>query len=111
MQCNSLLKVQAKSLMDKISTSHLPTTTLNQLNVGEKAIVRGVADQVQQKQTHLLDISRRLKELGFVEGEELAILHKGYFGGEPIAVRIGQSTFALRYFEAALIGVTKLGQH
>ena len=96
--------------MDKTSTSRLPTTTLNQLNVGEKAIVRGVADQVQQE-THLLDISRRLKELGFVEGEELAILHKGYFGGEPIAVRIGQSTFALRHFEAALIGVTKLGQH
>ena len=44
-------------------------------------------------------------EIGFIPGEPLQVLHKGFFGGEPIAVRIGHSTFALRRFEAAQISV------
>ena len=44
-------------------------------------------------------------EIGFIPGEQVQVLHKGFFGGEPIAVRIGQSTFALRRHEAALISV------
>ncbi|MFZ6847440.1 FeoA family protein [Undibacterium sp. RuRC25W] len=97
--------------MDKLSTCQASAITLNQLKVGDKAVVSAVSSQNSQHDSSLTDISRRLKELGFVQGEELTILHKGYFGGEPIAVRIGQSTFALRNFEAALISVTTLGQH
>jgi len=96
-------------LMDKTSKNQANITTLNHLKVGDKAIVNIVSNKNNEFNAGMTDISRRLKELGFVQGEELAILHKGYFGGEPIAVRIGQSTFALRNFEAALIGVTKLG--
>ena len=50
-------------------------------------------------------LERRLMEIGFIPGEPVQVLHKGFFGGEPIAVRIGHSTFALRRFEAALISV------
>jgi len=95
--------------MDKISKIQANITTLSDLKVGDKAVVDAVSNKNTEFNTDMTDISRRLKELGFVQGEELAILHKGYFGGEPIAVRIGQSTFALRNFEAALIDVTKLG--
>ena len=95
--------------MDKTSKNQANITTLNHLKVGDKAVVNIVSNKNNEFNAGMTDISRRLKELGFVQGEELAILHKGYFGGEPIAVRIGQSTFALRNFEAALIGVTKLG--
>ena len=89
--------------------------TLNCLNVGESAMVSYVSAQDQTTHSDesssgdLSDIARRLKELGFVQGEEVKILHKGYFGGEPLAVRVGQSTFALRNFEAGLIGITKIG--
>ncbi|MBC3862227.1 ferrous iron transport protein A [Undibacterium jejuense] len=83
-------------------------TTLNCLKVGETALVNHVTPQFQGESGGVSDISRRLKELGFVQGEQVKILHKGYFGGEPLAVRVGQSTFALRNFEAALIGVTKI---
>jgi ferrous iron transport protein A len=51
------------------------------------------------------DIGRRLAELGFLPGEELRIVARGIFGREPLAVRIGTGTFALRAFEAACIRV------
>ncbi|MFZ6722860.1 FeoA family protein [Undibacterium sp. Ji49W] len=84
--------------------------TLNQMKVGDSGIVLDVQDQDHAKSDSAFNITRRLKELGFVKGEPVKVLHKGYFGGEPLAVRIGQSTFALRNFEAALIGVTHSGK-
>jgi ferrous iron transport protein A len=50
-------------------------------------------------------VSRRLAELGFLPGERLRIVARGFLGREPIAVRIGTGTFALRLFEAACIRV------
>ncbi|HMA00443.1 MAG TPA: FeoA family protein [Steroidobacteraceae bacterium] len=50
-------------------------------------------------------LSRRLAELGFLPGETLRIVARGFLGREPIAVRIGTGTFALRLFEAACIRV------
>jgi ferrous iron transport protein A len=50
------------------------------------------------------DVSRRLMELGFVPGERIRMLKRGLPGG-PVAVKVGQSTFALRRFEAALISI------
>jgi ferrous iron transport protein A len=52
-----------------------------------------------------VDLGRRLAELGFLPGERLRIVARGFLGREPIAVRIGTGTFALRMFEAACIRV------
>jgi ferrous iron transport protein A len=52
------------------------------------------------------DLGRRLAELGFLPGERLRIVARGFMGREPIAVRIGTGTFALRQFEAACIQVS-----
>ncbi len=52
-----------------------------------------------------VDVSRRLMELGFVPGEHIRMLRRGVPGGDPLAVRVGESTFALRRFEAALISI------
>lgn len=52
-----------------------------------------------------IDLGRRLAELGFLPGEKLRIVARGLLGREPIAVRIGTGTFALRLFEAACIRV------
>ncbi len=51
------------------------------------------------------ELGRRLAELGFLPGEKLRIVARGFMGREPIAVRIGTGTFALRLFEAACIRV------
>src|SRR5437870_2187757 len=39
------------------------------------------------------DVGLRLLELGFVEGEAVRIIAHGFPGREPIAVRIGNTTF------------------
>ena len=51
------------------------------------------------------DIGRRLAELGFLPGEAVRIVARGLMAREPIAVRVGTGTFALRLFEAACIRV------
>jgi ferrous iron transport protein A len=50
-------------------------------------------------------LGRRLAELGFLPGERVRIVARGLLGREPIAVRVGTGTFALRLFEAACVTV------
>lgn len=46
-----------------------------------------------------------LEELGFWPGEAVCVMARGLPGADPLVVRIGQSTFALRRAEAACIRV------
>jgi len=78
---------------------------LDQLKVGESGLVGKISQLTTASAQFDHNLANRLMEIGFIPGEPLQVLHKGFFGGEPIAVRIGQSTFALRRFEAALISV------
>lgn len=55
---------------------------------------------------HPDELERRLIELGFVEGATVEILHEGFFGRDPIAVRVNHATIALRRREAMAILVT-----
>lgn len=48
----------------------------------------------------------RLIELGFVPGERFEIVAEARPGGDPIAVRIGGTCFALRRREASVVQVT-----
>jgi ferrous iron transport protein A len=50
----------------------------------------------------------RLRDLGFVAGARCEIVARMWFGGDPLAVRIGGSTFALRRAEAAAVRVQRL---
>ena len=50
-----------------------------------------------------MELERRLLELGFVEGAEVEVLHEGPLGGDPIAVRVNDTTIALRRREAMAI--------
>ncbi len=47
----------------------------------------------------------RLTEIGFVPGERVRVVAHGFPGREPVAVRIGHTTFALRRHEATLVTV------
>lgn len=47
--------------------------------------------------------ARRLRELGVDEGVQVEKLHKGPFGIDPIACRIGRMVVALRTAQAAAI--------
>lgn len=48
----------------------------------------------------------QLREMGFAEGLGVAILHQNPFGKDPIAVRVGAMTIALRRQQANLVQVT-----
>lgn len=50
-------------------------------------------------------IGRRLLELGFCPGEQVEVLEEVWPGTDPIAVRVGNSVFALRRREAAAVMV------
>jgi ferrous iron transport protein A len=78
-------------------------TTLDSLPAGKSATVIHLAPSAPNGQG--ADVARRLMELGFVPGERIRVLKRGVPGGEPIAVKVGQSTFALRRFEAALVSI------
>jgi ferrous iron transport protein A len=53
----------------------------------------------------------RLTEIGFVPGEAVRIVASGGLGRDPLAVRIGHTTFALRRHEASFIQVTPGAAH
>lgn len=45
----------------------------------------------------------RIVELGFVPGERVRIVAEGLRGRDPLAIRVGHTTFALRRHEASFI--------
>ncbi|GAB6967492.1 FeoA family protein [Komagataeibacter kakiaceti JCM 25156] len=50
-------------------------------------------------------VARRLRELGFVPGEAVRVVATAPMGGDPLAVRIGFTRFALRRTEAERVHV------
>ena len=71
---------------------------LSELQKGQSAVVGQVED------AHPDDaVARRLRELGFVAGEQVEVVAAGPFGAEPLLVQVGFTRFALRRSEAARV--------
>lgn len=51
-----------------------------------------------------------LAEIGFLPGEGVQVIARGAMGGDPLVVRIGDSTFALRKAEAACVQVLRAAE-
>ena len=54
--------------------------------------------------------ANRLRQFGFDEGVTVEPLHLGPFGRDPIAVRVGRMTVAIRRKHAGAVRVTPLQQ-
>jgi ferrous iron transport protein A len=52
--------------------------------------------------------ARRLHEMGFDTGVDIELLHRAPLGGDPLAVRVGNMTVALRQALAALVEIAPL---
>ncbi|HEX5786064.1 MAG TPA: FeoA domain-containing protein [Burkholderiaceae bacterium] len=92
-----------------MSTPSHPTPlfrSLDQWPLQTDAQVASLATPADAEQAHTL---LRLMEIGFLPGETVRPLARGSLGGDPLAVRVGRSTFALRKHEAALIQVAQVG--
>lgn len=78
-------------------------TRLHELPLHAPALVRGVQAPEAQPEWRT-----RLEEIGFLPGEPVHVLAQGLPGGDPLVVRIADSTFALRRAEAACVQVQVL---
>lgn len=67
---------------------------------GTVATVTHVAGLVGDQASALVS---RLRDLGFVSGARCQVVARMWPGGDPIAVRVGGSTFALRRAEASAV--------
>ncbi|MBK7664352.1 MAG: ferrous iron transport protein A [Sterolibacteriaceae bacterium] len=76
-----------------------PTSTpLDSTPLGQPAVICAVSAP-----THAPEWSSWLEEIGFIVGERVTVMTRGAFGGDPLVVRVGHSTFALRRAEAACV--------
>ena len=74
--------------------------TLDRASIGQSLTVQDV-----QAWPVAPEWARWLEEIGFIAGEQVMLMARGLPGGDPLVVRIGQSTFALRRAEAACVRV------
>lgn len=74
-------------------------STLARMKKGEHGIIRKIRCRPSAQ-----DPECRLLETGFVEGATIEVMHTGFWGGDPIAVRVGGATrVALRRREALAV--------
>jgi ferrous iron transport protein A len=71
--------------------------------------VRGVIVEVLEGDSGIVGdeagatIGKRLVEIGFVPGEQVQVIEEVWPGGDPMAVRVGSTVFALRRREARAV--------
>ena len=86
-------------------TAHFKPETvgLDQLSMGTKALVASI-------DWHALDQAEaaRLRHFGFDEGVAVEPLHLGPFGRDPIAIRVGRMTVAIRRKHAGAVRVAPI---
>jgi len=75
-------------------------TSLDQLGVGKRATIAAI----DWSQLDSGDASR-LRHFGFDEGVAVEPLHTGPFGRDPLAVRVGRMTVAIRRAHARAVQV------
>jgi ferrous iron transport protein A len=78
---------------------------LDHLELGAKAFVQSIDwDSLDRAEAN------RLKHFGFDEGVAVEALHVGPFGRDPIAIRVGRMTVAIRRRHAGAVQVVPLEQ-
>ena len=76
------------------------TVSLDQLPIGMRALIAAIDwDGLEQAE------AARLKHFGFDEGVAVEPLHCGPFGRDPLAIRVGRMTVAIRRAHARAVRV------
>jgi ferrous iron transport protein A len=89
--------------MDALTTSE--AMGLDRLALGRRARI----DSIDWAMLELSE-ANRLKHFGFDEGVAVEALHLGPFGRDPIAIRVGRMTVAIRRRHAGAVRVVPLEQ-
>lgn len=92
-------------------TAALPQTVVSSDTLGLHELPRDVEAEIIELRASAdgedASLVLRLMEIGFLPGEKVRVIARGVPGGDPLAVRIGHTTFALRRLEAGLIQVRR----
>lgn len=72
---------------------------IDELKTGQVAIVSRIHEDGGARD------SRRLREMGFDEGVEVELRHRGLIGGDPLVIRVGGNAVAMRRAFARLVEV------
>jgi Fe2+ transport system protein FeoA len=85
---------------------------LAELRRGECGVVSGLFEAAGFADGRASDaiLLARLRDLGFVAGARCEVIARMWPAGDPLVVRVGGSTFALRRAEAAAVRVARLGE-
>ena len=86
-----------------MTLAHSPQLSLADASVGEVFTVEKVVAPA-----GAAEWSAQLEDVGFLAGERVVIMARGMPSGDPLVVRVGLSTFALRLVEAACVKVKPL---
>ena len=81
-------------------TAAAPRILLSSLELHEPATVQAVTAP-----THAPEWADWLAQIGFLPGEAVTLTARARPGGDPLVVRVGDSTFALRRAEADCVQV------
>jgi ferrous iron transport protein A len=87
----------------KLTSAHTAQLLLSEAAIGEALTVSEVLAPPGAPEW-----AAQLEDIGFFKGERVAIMARGMPGGDPLVVRVGLSTFALRLVEAACVRCTRL---
>ena len=80
-----------------------PLTSLDDLKVGTRAEIASIDwDSLGENE------ACRLRHFGFDEGVRVEALHLGPFGRDPLAVRVGRMTVAIRRAHARAVRVVPI---
>lgn len=77
--------------------------SLSDIMIGERCVVRQLIAP-----SDMPEWQTQLEDIGFIAGEPVTLMARGALGGDPMVIRIGLSTFALRKAEAACVLVDVL---
>jgi ferrous iron transport protein A len=99
-----------KSLAPIVDSSIDGSTPLADLRRGEFGVVTRLSSvtTVGDAENSSDALLARLRDLGFVAGARCEVVARMWPKGDPMAVRVGGSTFALRRAEANIIRVQRL---
>lgn len=86
------------SIADSAAPQPPAASTLDALPIGQPAVVQAVTPPAAAPEW-----GPWLDEIGFFPGERVMVMARGLPGADPLVVRVGNSTFALRRAEAACV--------
>ena len=100
----NLIKLTLPAPATIVPYCRMSPVSLATLRKGARGVVVDIRDDAQSLGDESQStVSRRLLELGFVPGESFEVIGEIWPGGDPMAIRVGNTTFALRRREASAV--------